>query len=618
MKSNHSNRHVNASYSFDLPSNNNNNSKQDDSISCSSLNIDTTSHLYYLPSHINKLSNHGQTLNKRLLNSIVNYKNGLIINGSLFDEQLFQPTRSSYVTDYANTPQDCNRFLEGHNRTLTCSQLDAHLYKLSFIITLSDWYIDKELLLGYYPHEDNEMKILEEISPYKHFCFPELNPKQRNGGQMLNDQSTYIFTRTLSDGHMEYGYCRRLTKDSNRITKFPIVICIVSSYSYFKLYDAILNELVKAYMSNELECNLLMQSFYSKPLPIPTVNSSGVTCILNDRRIFFYVCPRDDRLNHDYYSTLLSCLSPYQIIYLFEAMLRSKRILLFSHSPSKLTKCCLALSLLIYPFIWPYSFVSLMPSSWISDLLDSPCPFIYGCLYETKDQIPKTLDNDLLLVDLELSEIDGNIDATHFLPFNLRQTLEFSLDYLIRFRLMKSNSTLINIAVSEAFLYVFIELLHRLPDFFKRDNPLPKNDSHFSICTNYFQRHDSGIELEPIDLQQITQNEHKQQEENRLGYEFNSEEFLRLQPMSSYVLFLKEFIHGMLFLKFLDDYQRKEDLFSLFTQRLNERRQMTIDDLSINQLVRFRQTFDLLEKQIKLTPKQTNPSFSKFLKKIFE
>ncbi|CAF4445096.1 unnamed protein product, partial [Adineta steineri] len=118
-------------------------------------------------------------------------------------------------------------------------------YKLSFIITLSDWYIDKELLLGYYPHEDNEMKILEEISPYKHFCFPELNPKQRNGGQILNDQSTYIFTRTLSDGHMEYGYCRRLTKDSNRITKFPIVICIVSSHSYFKLYDAILNELVK-------------------------------------------------------------------------------------------------------------------------------------------------------------------------------------------------------------------------------------------------------------------------------------------------------------------------------------------------------------------------------------
>jgi hypothetical protein len=78
----------------------------------------------------------------------------------------------------------------------------------------------------------------------------------------------------------------------------------------------------------------------------------------------------------------------------------------------------------------------------------------------------------------------------------------------------------------------------------------------------------------------------------------------------------------MIFLKFLDDYQRPEDetkkVFSLFSQRLNERRQMTVDDLSINQVIRFRQTFDLLEKQIKQSSKETNPSFSKFLKKIFE
>ncbi len=78
----------------------------------------------------------------------------------------------------------------------------------------------------------------------------------------------------------------------------------------------------------------------------------------------------------------------------------------------------------------------------------------------------------------------------------------------------------------------------------------------------------------------------------------------------------------MMFLQFLDNYQRNEDnkneIYSLFTQRLNERRQMTSDDLSVNQVTRFRQTFDLLEKQIKQASRQTNPSFSKFLKKIFE
>jgi len=78
----------------------------------------------------------------------------------------------------------------------------------------------------------------------------------------------------------------------------------------------------------------------------------------------------------------------------------------------------------------------------------------------------------------------------------------------------------------------------------------------------------------------------------------------------------------MIFLKFLDDYQRNDDSknenFALFSQRLNERRQMTLDNLLINPFIRFRQTIDLLDNQIKQASKQTNPLFSKFLKRIFE
>jgi hypothetical protein len=245
MESNPNDRRLQTSFSLDFQSNNK--SKDNDTISYASLNTEPHNSLYYLPSNVNKYLHQRQISNKRLLNSIVNHTglngNGLIINGSLFDEQLFQPTRSSYITDYANTPQDFNRFLQGHNATLVCSQLDAHLFKVAFIITLSDWYVDKEILLGYYPHDDNEVNILEEISPYKRFCFPELNPKERNGGQLVHDQSTYIFTRTLSDGHVEYGYCRRLTKDYNQITKFPIVICIGNhrNLSYLRIKNRLFN-----------------------------------------------------------------------------------------------------------------------------------------------------------------------------------------------------------------------------------------------------------------------------------------------------------------------------------------------------------------------------------------
>ncbi len=73
----------------------------------------------------------------------------------------------------------------------------------------------------------------------------------------------------------------------------------------------------------------------------------------------------------------------------------------------------------------------------------------------------------------------------------------------------------------------------------------------------------------------------------------------------------------MIFLKFLDDYQRIDQPFSLFTQRIDERRRMTLDELTQNPVIRFRQTFDLLEKQIKHSSKSSNTTFSKLVKKFF-
>ncbi|CAF0989684.1 unnamed protein product [Rotaria sp. Silwood1] len=621
MKAHHSDHHLYDTYSLKIKYNNDR--KDIDTKSCIDLNLQQNS---------NTLSNYRRTSIKRSTSTVNNHNisnsNELIINGSLFDAQLFQPSRSSYILDYRETPHDLNQFLEGHNMTLNSSHLDVHLFKLSFIITLSEWRVDKEILLDYCPRDDNEIDIIEEISYYKRFCFPELNSKETDEEILLDDSSTYVFTRTNSKGKVEYGYCRRVTDDNNQISKLPIVICIVSTYSYYKLYDAILNELTSAYISNDLECSLLMQSFYSKPLPLPTHNSSGIVCILNDRRIFFYVCPTDERLNHDYFSTLLSCLSPNNITHLFESMLRSKRILCFSNSLSKLTKCCLALSFLMYPFMWPYPFVSLMPSSWLHDLLDSPCPYIYGCLYETMQQIPKTTEKDSIHVDLDLNTVDMSIGDNFILPLNLRQILQASLEYIIRFRLVKSNSTLVNIAVSEACLHVFTELFYSLPSYFKRhqtSEKLTDNKQKSSSSPKSFKRNDSGIDVQSIvssDVQHESRKTEHKKEENSLGYDFRSDDFLISQPSSGYIVFLNDFIHGMIFLKFLDDYQRIDNnslqSFSLFDQRLNERRRMTHDELLINPVVRFRQTFDLLEKQMKNSSKSTNPLITKIVKKFFE
>lgn len=227
MKSNRNYRREFTSYSFPFQADHNQ-LEDDDDLSLANLNIEFTNSLHNFSSNLNTFLRSRQRSTKPSI-TIPKDSNGndLIINGSLFDGYLFQPTRSSYIIDYSNTPQDLNRFLEDHHSSSsTYSQLDPHLYKLVFIVTLSEWYVDKELLLGYYPHEDNDVNILEEISHYQRFCFPELNPSQPNGGQIFNDQSTYIFTRILSNGQVEYGYCRRVMTNYRQITKFPIVICI--------------------------------------------------------------------------------------------------------------------------------------------------------------------------------------------------------------------------------------------------------------------------------------------------------------------------------------------------------------------------------------------------------
>lgn len=235
----------------------------------------------------------------------------------------------------------------------------------------------------------------------------------------------------------------------------------------------------QVFKSHKAEVNLLLECFYSKPLPKKSSESSGLSCILRKGRLFFYVRPRDDRLNDEHLFTLICCLSASTIIELVESILSSKRILIFSRCLSKLSHCCCAVLSLIRPFVWPFPFASVMPSDWVVDLMDSPCSFLYGCLSENKEFLSKISDSDFVFVDLDSDSINAQLLAEQKFPSDLRRVLFDSLNYLTRFRLKKSDSTLLNVAVSEAFLQIFAELFGRLTEFIDRED--------FSICSDYFQ-----------------------------------------------------------------------------------------------------------------------------------
>lgn len=266
MRKTHSDHHLYQSASLEIPTIKDN--KDLDTQSHCDFSVETSPKLHYFnPGKSNTTSTNPRRASiKRVTQTIIKdentYDHGFMINTSFFDGHLFEPARSSYILDYTDTPKDLNRFLQGHHLSaVTSSHLDPHLFKLSFILTLSEWNIDNDILVDCFPPGENDEIIRSEIHNYKRFCFPEFHSKEKTNSTWNQDASTYIFTRTLADGKVEYGYCRRISIDSNKKTMDPTVICIgkrcflrfnstekktfvlVSSYAYFKLYDAILNEL---------------------------------------------------------------------------------------------------------------------------------------------------------------------------------------------------------------------------------------------------------------------------------------------------------------------------------------------------------------------------------------
>jgi hypothetical protein len=195
-----------------------------DSLSCLSSATIPATH------HSNTYPNHGRSSSKFSINTANNhfdtYDHGLMINSSFFDGHLFQPARSSYIVDYQETSTDFNQFVERHSSSSQTTQSDAHLFKLSFILTLSDWHIDHELILNFYPRLESNKQIIDEINNYKRFCFPELNINVKQSKVLSTDTSTYVFTRVLANGQIEYGYCRRVMSNGECVLPYPIVFCL--------------------------------------------------------------------------------------------------------------------------------------------------------------------------------------------------------------------------------------------------------------------------------------------------------------------------------------------------------------------------------------------------------
>jgi hypothetical protein len=115
-----------------------------------------------------------------------------------------------------------------------------------------------------------------------------------------------------------------------------------------------------------------------------------------------------------------------QVIALFTALLFERRIIITGKKLSQLTACCFALTRIIYPFHWQYTFIPLLPQH-LLDTLGLPMPFIIGLpkkLYE--DSGSRTLWGDYVLFDLD-TKIFESPHGEDTLPNEIQTYLKHNL-----------------------------------------------------------------------------------------------------------------------------------------------------------------------------------------------
>ncbi|XP_055916083.1 uncharacterized protein LOC129948953 [Eupeodes corollae] len=171
--------------------------------------------------------------------------------------------------------------------------------------------------------------------------------------------------------------------------------------------------------------------------------------------------PTDLRLENTELSELLICLGPELLIDVFSNLLLERKVILQSCNISLLSKAILALQTMLYPFQWPYTIVTIVPSH-LLEICQAPFPVLAGIL----DPLPFEIE-DGAVVNLDTKRIIQTCgDEGTIIPPSLRKSLKVSLAMV---ELIDKEKKLSSVLISEAFLRFFIELFgnYRLAYFDK-------------------------------------------------------------------------------------------------------------------------------------------------------
>ncbi|XP_076860541.1 DENN/MADD domain containing 2Da isoform X2 [Brachyhypopomus gauderio] len=309
---------------------------------------------------------------------------------------------------------------------------------------------------------EEEEKTLKAITL---FCFPE----DISWAPLTEYRSeTFSFVLTEVDGSRRNGYCRRLLPHGNG-ARPPEAYCIISKLACFGLFSKIFDEVEKRRQISKAMIYPFMQSLREAPFPAPG-NTVKIKSFIPDSgtEIISLTRPTDSWLEHVDFRTLFRCLSDEEVLQVFAATVLERRIIFIAEELGTLSQVIHAVSVLLYPFIWQHTLISIVPEILI-DVVMAPTPYLLGVQKRLADQV--TDQTDLLAVDLcegrKKTFIRQVGDEGSILPPKLKEEILQSL------KMRKESASLeeLNKVVPEAFLPFFVKTVGHFAQHVVRSEP---------------------------------------------------------------------------------------------------------------------------------------------------
>uniref|UniRef100_A0A146L393 Suppression of tumorigenicity 5 protein n=2 Tax=Lygus hesperus TaxID=30085 RepID=A0A146L393_LYGHE len=237
-----------------------------------------------------------------------------------------------------------------------------------------------------------------------------------------SNANNYTIVLTSAEGSRSYAYCRRLQPEGSTVC-LPLAYAILTPHKATSFYYKVLEEIENNHGMSEQNFKGFVRDLYNTDFP-NECQSIRVGDIMLKRRM-------DSRQDGNEISKLLKAINIPNFIQLLSHVLLERKIILVSSYISSLSDSIQGLLKSIYPFDWPHTLVTVVPSI-MFEILQSPIPYVLGIMKNEKAPLPVsffTNIEDVFVIDLDKGQILANTNPSDgpVLPDKLSKSLKMAL-----------------------------------------------------------------------------------------------------------------------------------------------------------------------------------------------